>query len=76
METHGVGLSLHVRMGDAACDLLRFSADKVFPAEVFGGPRRWNNEEALSHKRISPTAGHQNQPTRQWPSQIRVFARQ
>eukprot|EP00438_Fugacium_kawagutii_P028359 Skav219254 [mRNA] locus=scaffold1242:325652:347129:+ [translate_table: standard] len=49
METHGVGVSLHLRMGDSACDIQRFCADSLFPAEVFGGPRRWTNEEVLRH---------------------------
>ena len=46
METHGSGLSLHVRLGDSACDFTNFCAPKLFPAEVFGGPARWNDEEA------------------------------
>lgn len=49
METHGVGVSLHIRMGDSACDLQRFCGDGMFPAEVFGGPQRWSNEEVLRH---------------------------
>eukprot|EP00435_Cladocopium_sp_Y103_P028544 s709_g7.t1 len=49
METHGVGVSLHIRMGDSACDLQRFCADSMFPAQVFGGPQRWSNEEVLRH---------------------------
>lgn len=52
METHGVGVSLHIRMGDSACDLQRFCGDGMFPAEVFGGPQRWSNEEARFMKRF------------------------
>ena len=48
METHGSGLSLHVRLGDSACDFTNFCAPNLFPAEVFGGPARWNDEEARS----------------------------
>ena len=46
METHGLGLSLHVRLGESACDFNSFCSAGLFPAEVFGGPRRWTDEEA------------------------------
>ncbi|CAE7258234.1 ADL1 [Symbiodinium sp. CCMP2456] len=49
MESHGSGLSLHVRLGDSACDFTNFCAPNLFPAEVFGGPARWNDEEVHRH---------------------------
>eukprot|EP00929_Paragymnodinium_shiwhaense_P116010 TRINITY_DN8523_c0_g1_i2.p1 TRINITY_DN8523_c0_g1~~TRINITY_DN8523_c0_g1_i2.p1 ORF type:complete len:656 (-),score=211.05 TRINITY_DN8523_c0_g1_i2:393-2360(-) len=50
METHGFGLSLHVRMGTSACDFKStLCAHGKFPAEVFGGSRRWNEAELRKH---------------------------
>eukprot|EP00928_Gymnodinium_smaydae_P064987 TRINITY_DN48199_c0_g1_i1.p1 TRINITY_DN48199_c0_g1~~TRINITY_DN48199_c0_g1_i1.p1 ORF type:complete len:481 (-),score=60.28 TRINITY_DN48199_c0_g1_i1:239-1645(-) len=46
METHGHGLTLHIRMADTACDFKRtFCAPSKFPQQVFGGANFWNDEE-------------------------------
>eukprot|EP00933_Yihiella_yeosuensis_P081532 TRINITY_DN9515_c0_g1_i1.p1 TRINITY_DN9515_c0_g1~~TRINITY_DN9515_c0_g1_i1.p1 ORF type:complete len:497 (+),score=107.77 TRINITY_DN9515_c0_g1_i1:40-1530(+) len=50
METHGVGLGLHIRMSDSACDFKEmFCCAGKFPAEVFGGAARWHEDEIKKH---------------------------
>lgn len=47
METHGYGLSLQIRMGNTACDFKgKLCRQGAFPAEVFGGPAKFNNDAA------------------------------
>ena len=40
-----------------ACDLQRFCGDGMFPAEVFGGPQRWSNDEVLMVPRETSNDG-------------------
>jgi hypothetical protein len=50
METHGVGLGLHIRMGDTACDFKHsICAPGLFPEEVFGGSSKWHDTAAEKH---------------------------
>merc|ERR1712070_1038527 len=50
MDSHGHGLWLQISMGSTACDFKgTFCCPGKFPAEVFGGVSRWNNDEVHKH---------------------------